>query len=271
MAINDIQRRDRELFVRELLRPGPIATFLGLPTLAYLISSGFSFAPEPVAVSGVLCLGGIAIALNDAHKRSVMRRFRFRHLRDRWEQALDRCKRLKEAQAKMRKSGVADVSALTDTIERVGQGLYLALRRADLILGEIVDSEGQGLPAAMPAPPPNAAAPSSDSFVNELYRLADRNLAEYRQNYKAVITGVQRTEAQAAVYVTTLDNLRLKMLGYRLTGRQPELERNDFLAELGSAKVQLETIDKALEELNLDPFGVVQQGIPEQHLEQGNS
>jgi len=69
-----------------------------------------------------------------------------------------------------------------------------------------------------------------------------------------VMAGVERTEAQAAVFTTTLDTLRMKMLSYRLVGKETESPTQDFLAALTEARMQLESIDKALDELELTPF-----------------
>ncbi|MEJ5171286.1 MAG: hypothetical protein WHU10_09880, partial [Fimbriimonadales bacterium] len=98
-------------------------------------------------------------------------------------------------------------------------------------------------------PPAWTAAPT-DPQAKELYRIADRNIAEYRKLYDAVMAGVSRTEAQAAVFMTTLDTLRVKMLGYRLVDKSPEVPSQDFLEALGEARLQLDAIDKALEELD---------------------
>ena len=95
---------------------------------------------------------------------------------------------------------------------------------------------------------------SPDKQAQELYRIADKNIAEYRQHYIGVMAGVERTEAQAAVFTTTLDTLRMKMLSYRLVGKETESPTQDFLAALTEARMQLESIDKALDELELSPF-----------------
>lgn len=102
--------------------------------------------------------------------------------------------------------------------------------------------------------PPPWVAPSHDPQAKELYRIADKNIAEYRQQFGAVMAGVQRTEAQCAVFMTTVDTLRMKMIGYRLVGRSPELSSQDFLEAMNEAKLQLRAIDEALEELELQPF-----------------
>jgi hypothetical protein len=43
----------------------------------------------------------------------------------------------------------------------------------------------------------------------------------------------------------------MKMLGYRLVGKTPEIPSQDFLEALSEAKLQLDAIDKALDELDL--------------------
>jgi hypothetical protein len=52
----------------------------------------------------------------------------------------------------------------------------------------------------------------------------------------------------------TLDTLRMKMLGYRLIGKSPEMPSQDFLEALHEAKLQLQAIDNALEELDLGHY-----------------
>jgi hypothetical protein len=102
--------------------------------------------------------------------------------------------------------------------------------------------------------PPAPGIVTHDRQAQELYRIADKNIAEYRQRFQAVMAGVERTEAQAAVMTTTLDTLRIKMLGYRLVGRDPDAPTQEFLAALAEARMQLDSIDTALSELELTPF-----------------
>ncbi len=79
------------------------------------------------------------------------------------------------------------------TIEAVGQSVYRALRKADIVAFEISASES-GLPAV---PKPQRPI-SSDPQSQELFQVADRNIAEYQLGMEAVMGGVQRSEAQAA-------------------------------------------------------------------------
>jgi hypothetical protein len=92
------------------------------------------------------------------------------------------------------------------------------------------------------------------------------------------MAGVQRTEAQSAVFMTTLDTLRMKMIGYRLVGRSPELSSHDFLEALAEARAQLQSIDTALEELDLGHYPKTVASVPpppipddvRHRIEQGN-
>jgi hypothetical protein len=127
--------------------------------------------------------------------------------------------------------------------------IYRALRRADLALREIQQSEAMVSPSLM----------GNDRLVNdaqaqELYKVADRNIAEYTQHYKLAVAGVERAEAQCIVFSTTLDTLRIRLLNYSLAGRSPEAETKEFLNLVAEAKMQFSAIDKALEEIELMPF-----------------
>ena len=161
----------------------------------------------------------------------------------------DRLNRLDEVLKKLRKEQVADLREMPTTVHAVGKSLYVALRRADVIAHEIQASE-----TGVINQPPTWISASTDPQSQELYRLADRNIAEYRANYAGVMAGVQRTEAQSAVFMTTLDSLRMKIHGYRLVGRSPEMASQEFLEALAEARMQLQSIDTALEELDLSHY-----------------
>jgi hypothetical protein len=163
-----------------------------------------------------------------------------------WEGCRDRLARFDEVFRKMRREQVADLSIMPQTIRSVAQALYRALRRADMISEEIQRTERD-----IYSQPPSWSGGASDAQATELYRIADRNIAEYKQQYAGVMGGVQRAEAQSAVFMTTLDNLRMKMLGYRLVGKVPEIPSQEFLEAMSEAKLQLDAIDKALDELDL--------------------
>lgn len=237
----DIRKRDRAVFIRELFRPGRV--MLVMLTGILLMMNQSSIWPY---AAFILALG---VVIFRAHQASIPRRFRDRRFLSHWNACEERLRRFDSALKELRRRGIADLQDLPTNVHQIYESLYVALRRADQVSHEITASEGwlTNHPGASPAP-------SNDRQAQELYRMADRNVAEYRQQIQAVVGGVQRTEAQAIVFVTTLDTLRVKMLGYRLTGRSPEMASDDFMQSIVEAKMQLDAIDKALDELELTPF-----------------
>jgi len=189
-----------------------------------------------------------------------------------WDQCQERLAAFEKSLREVRKAKIAKYEELPKTVEGVAKSLYVALRRADIVMREVGKSEG--------VTPPPLAIPVSDRQAQELYRIADKNLAEYRTNFSNVVGSVQRAEAQGAVFITTLDNLRIKLLSHRLSPKQAEDEIHDFLYAMTEAKLQLDAIDHALEELELGPVPTKitiladQPASPppveEQHLKGGN-
>jgi len=260
--MDDIKRQDRRLFVRELARPWRVLlTFLILiPSVGSGTAIGFLF--------GLLVLLGSA---GTAWLASTHNRWLSPRMQSLWAGCEDRLARFEEVLGKMRKEQIADLREMPQTIREVHRSLYCALRRADMIAHEVQQSERD-----LYAHPPPVKPNSADAQSQELYRLADKNIAEYRSQFAGVMSGVQRTEAQSAVFMTTLDTLRMKMIGYRLVGRSPELQSHDFLQALAEARTQLQAIDTALEELDLGHYpqsiAVVPPPIPEEairRIEQG--
>ena len=184
-----------------------------------------------------------------AYSTSLKKRFVNRKFQLLWDTCKDRLERFHDAMAESSKSGVPELQDLPKSVDRIGETLYVALRRADIVMDEVATSEGW-----LMATRSGGGPLSPDQKAQELYRLADKNIAEYRQNYKGVMAGVERTEAQAAVFTTTLDTLRMRMLGHRLVSAGPEVEHTEFLQAMTEAKMQLDSIDKALDELELTPF-----------------
>jgi len=255
--MNDVQRQDRKLFIQELFRAGRLfSVALGL-FLVFGVSRLWDQAGRELAI---LLVGGGAIAaawLIGARNVSVTKRFYNKRYKALWDGCKDRLSRFDEVLGKMRREQVADLQEMPKTIRRVGESLYYALRRADMIAFEVSKTESE-----VYAAPPTWQAPSHDAQAKELYRIADKNIAEYRHQFAGVMAGVHRAEAQSAVFMTTLDSLRMKMIGYRLVGRGPELSSMDFLEAMGEAKLQLSAIDQALEELDFSQFPKMIAAVP---------
>ncbi len=247
--MDDVARQDRKLFLQECCRFGRV--FLsGLALLFFLVAVQAPFV-DTFGFGGLLAaVGAIFVAHGlSAYSASIKRRFVNKRYEALWNGIAERLRLFDEVQARMRKDTAADLQELPRNIRRVSAALYSALRRSDLISHEVASTE-KGLYIH----PPNWQPPSHDAQAKELYRIADKNIAEYRTQFAGVMAGVQRTEAQAAVFTTTVDTLRMKMIGYRLVGRTPELSSQDFLEAMQEAKMQLAAIDQALDELELTPF-----------------
>ena len=273
--MDEIRRRDVRVFLGEAASFQRVAlAVLGGAFLFGILmwkSGGNGLLAGLVTVPFVL-----AAHLVFAWQASENRRFYNQHMKALWTGCLDRLARFKEVQKKAKDTGVADLREMPKTIENVAHSVYRALRKADIVAHEIASSEAGLVPVV-----PTTQRISTDAQSQELFQVADRNIAEYKQGLEAVMAGVQRSEAQAAVFMTTLDTLRMKMLGHRLVGRSPELPSHEFLAAIAEAKLQLESIDKALDELDLSIYptsiAVVRPGPPpipvdveiekQQHLE----
>ena len=164
---------------------------------------------------------------------------------------------------KLKRADIAQFQELPDTVRELAMTIYNALRRADILFEEVLQSEG--VDRIRPGVP---MFKTTDPQAQELYRIAERNLGEYRGHYNELMAGIQRTEAQATVFMTTLDNLRVKMLGYRLIGKNPSLSSEEFLSVLAEARAQLSAIDRALDELDLSHYPKTIAVIPSRTLEQ---
>ncbi len=258
--MEDIRRQDMRLFLKELRTPGRIVIYLLAIAFIYAGVSG----DMPPTFYTVL-VSGLLIATATAWSGAVKKRFHNKRMESLWNGCQDRLSRFEEVLRRMRKDQIAELREMPRTIRGVAKSLYAALRRADIIAEEVAATE-----SGMLAQPPVWQAAARDPQSKELYRIADKNIAEYRSHFAGVMAGVQRTEAQSAVFMTTLDTLRMKMIGYRLVGRSPELSSGEFLDALAEARAQLQAIDTALEELDLGHYpktiSVVPPPPPEEHL-----
>lgn len=245
--MDDIKQRDKKVFLKEAFSLSRIMVF-GAVGVCIAISAAAAtdstLAVLPISLS-LFALWGVS-----AYNASIEKRFHEQRFKRLWEACVDRRKRLEEALLALRKKKIGDLQELPGTVERLSNQLYIALRRADIVHHEIVSSEYR-------TAPPVGGSPKkfiNDMQAQELYKVADRNIAEYSHHFKNVMSGVERAEAQAVVFATTLDTLRIRMLNYRLSGNAPEAEAMEFLNMITEAKMEFEAIDKALEEIALTPF-----------------
>ncbi|AIE85740.1 hypothetical protein [Fimbriimonas ginsengisoli] len=243
--MDDIRRRDLQLFFRELVDPMRLIFTIASMVAVWMISHSSRGPVFAFASLFVILLSLGIVSWNAAQTK----RFHDRRMAALWQGCHDRLMRLEEVLKKMRRDQIADLREMPQTMRSVAQTLYRALRRADMVSHEVMSTE-----RGMLNQPPAWSAGSNDPQSRELYRLADKNIAEYRTHFAGVMAGVQRTEAQSAVFMTTLDTLRMKIIGYRLVGRSPEMASQEFLEALAEARMQLQSIDTALEELDLGHY-----------------
>lgn len=243
--MDDLRRHDARRLAREAVSPGRLALSLAVALAVYMI---FVQGQGKIGFAcGAWALIAVAHYVSAAQgaERTKWSSPRMKAL---WAGCQDRMARFEEALRRMRKDQIGDLNEMPDTIRRVSHSIYVALRRADIVQTEVQATE-KGLGG-----PPSWDAAARDPQSAELFRLADRNIAEYRGHFAAVMAGVERAEAQSAVFMTTLDALRMKLIGYRLVGRSPETPTGDFLTALAEARAQLQAIDTALDELDLGHY-----------------
>jgi hypothetical protein len=261
--MDDVGRQDLRLFTKELISPWR-AVLLGL-ALVFLWT--FPLFPDALYQRLFITMTLLIYWAATAYNASIARRFNSKRYLAMWNGCHDRLKRFEEVLKRLRRDQIANLSEMPSTVRQVGKNLYRALRRADIIAAEVEKTERD-----LYAAPPIWTSPSEDPQSKELYRIADKNIAEYRQQFAGVMAGVHRTEAQSAVYMTTLDTLRMKMLGYRLIGKNPEMSSDDFLVALAEARAQLQSIDTALEELDLSHYpktiSVIPPPMPQQAVDE---
>jgi hypothetical protein len=238
----EVKRADTRIFWREALRPRRIV----LQLLFWVVAiAGATVSYVSIALIAI-SLGCHWFFAESAAKKKRFINARFAAL---WNGCRERFESFEDGIRKLHKAEVAQFEELPKTVEKLAMTIYYALRRADILLEEVSESEGKDrMQAGVPQFHP------TDPQAVELYRIAEKNLGEYRSNYNELMAGIQRTEAQATVFITTIDNLRVKMLGYRLIGKNPSMNSEEFLSALAEARTQLSAIDTALEELDLSHY-----------------
>ncbi len=270
--MDDVARQDLRLFLKELFAPWRVL-LLGV-SLAFVWS--LPLWPDKVPQKLFISLTFLIYWLATSFHSSTNKRFISKKYQTMWNGCQDRLVRFEEVLKRLRRDQIANLSEMPSTIRSTGKAIYRALRKADMMSHEVEKTERDPYLA-----PPIFQSLTDDPQSKELYRLADKNIAEYRQHFAGVMARVHRTEAQSAYYMTTLDSLRMRMLGYRLAGRSPELSSDEFMSALAEARAQLQSIDTALEELDLGHYpktiSVVPPPMPqdvvddlERRLQQGN-
>jgi hypothetical protein len=240
----EIVKQDQQRFWRGLA-PGGIVAVIGISTLFWIAAQlGYFGGPLFIVFMGFILLFFSMYILSKAKRLRAMP-FRNPRYAAMWKDIEERYSRFKKVMKQNRQRIHLQMSEMPATIDRVRQSVYFALRRSENVLAELAKSEGD-LPTAFVS----WEHRTKDPQATELFKAADINLAEYRESLQQVFSGVHRAEAQAAVFVTTLDSLRIKLLGYQLVGKRTEADSMELLEALQEAKIQLQAIDTALDELD---------------------
>jgi hypothetical protein len=260
MPHEDIRRQDARIFTRGLVSFRSVicagmGAFFANGWLLSTQAAGITTWTQLPLLLSVLSFVGIPYF---AYRHWQNKKFMHRRFAQLWENVVDRRIRLEEALTALRRTNRTEFSDLPRNARRVSEDIYAALRRADLVMKEIMTSEHRaGSPGA-----PNLNRQVTDPQSQTLYQVAERNLVEYRLQYRSVLGGVERAEAQAVAFITTMDTLRIRALRHRLGSRLDETELEEFLGAIKEAKLQFDAIDQALDELergvNLATFGTAE-------------
>ena len=253
--MDDLRAHDQRRLVREALSPPRLIVSVGVALAIWVVFVNSIQNGTAALVAWAILLAVHIVVASQAAERKKWSHPRMASL---WAGCEDRMARFEEVLKRMRRDQLADLREMPRTIRETSNALYLALRRADIVATEVEATE-----RGMLGRPPTWESTSQDPQSRELYRLADRNIAEYRGHFAAVMAGVQRAEAQSAVFMTTLDSLRMRLIGLRLAGRSPEIASGDFLTALAEARAQLQAIDTALDELDLGHYPKTISVVPE--------
>lgn len=259
MLSEEIRKADQRIFVREVFRANRIV----LHFLFLIFCWGITNLTGNYFLLIIALIASVAVHIGLSNTAAVRKRFINSRFKGLWSGCKERFESFEEGIKKLKRADIAQFQELPGTVRDLAMTIYNALRRADILFEEVLQSEGvdrirPGVPMFKP----------TDPQAQELYRIAERNLGEYRGHYNELMAGIQRTEAQATVFMTTLDNLRVKMLGYRLIGKNPSLSSEEFLSVLAEARAQLSAIDRALDELDLSHYPKTVSVVPPQTKEQ---
>ena len=222
---------------------------VSVAVVALILTFAFHFPTRfSILIALVSGLGAIIYPRIQERKKAFFMNDRFNQL---WASSEERYTSLQRVFKASRAKEREELESLPAYVDSIRKSLFEALTRADAVTIQIDKLHEESSHFTNP----NVQfGPGSDPTARAIVTQADRNRAEYRQNMKVVQGGVQRTEAQVLLFMTTVDNLRVRMVGYSLRGQQTEASSYEFSQLLSDMHTQLKSIDSALEELNLPLF-----------------
>jgi len=252
MKLTRYQTSEVKRFFRNLNDPTSFWLMTGGFVMAWTLSSASQFVT--IFPSLFFGLTPLLYWLGRAYVQTKKNPFESAQILYVWNEAKDRISRLEAAIREQKKVLGVDMSDLLVTVRRVHQSLFNALRNADDLADELTKSERSIGPIANA--PPAAPIAGSGPETNRLLQIAEKQRAEYLKTHNSLHDSVSRTIAEARVFVTTLDNVRIRLLGYRMINMSDDFGREEFLHSLTEVKTSLDSMDKSLGEINLDPYGL---------------
>jgi hypothetical protein len=243
----DPQKRARDVFIAECFSPALIGQGVIIMVIMFIIGPAARMAPiEAALLGGILVAGYVGIK---AYFQSIPKRWYHPRFRTLSENCADRFKRFEVALSQLHSSSKAEFSDLPETVKKVATNLQNSIKHADAVLNELGKNEADIRNQAT-----TWQANTRDKDATQMYQAADQNIAQYRQLYDGIMAQVSRTEAQAAVFITTLDSLRIRMMSYQLASGPRGMATQEFMSLMRESQAQLETIDRTLEDIELSPL-----------------
>lgn len=251
--MHEIQKNDIKSALVAILNP---ARLLGVGLASYVGWLFWGFGGFFFYVAIVLWAVALAIFSVETIKDFKRRRFKNKRHSELWKAIQNRKHRFRQAIKRAPQHLGGSLTELPKSIDATQKHLYNLLRKADIVLYEITKSEGEAGLLTLPF-----GVLTSDPQTTELYTLADKNVADYKRHYEALIARVTRTEAQCALFISVLDDLRVQLLGHRLATPEAIPTQSEFINKMKEMQWQLDAIDKALDELDL-PVAITTQNSP---------
>jgi len=265
--MDEVKRHDLKALLRALVEPIPLASALATGYLAFL---GLTrLAPLSIFwwMSALLAIGAATGFILSTYQGWKKRRFLNAEYDRLWEMIEDRHRRFHRAIRRAPQAIAGGFREIARTVDDTKRRLYASIRKADLVKKEILDSEGVPRLSSLPIPP----AATADKETNDLYQVAAKNFEEYQAVFEAITAKVSRTEAQCAVFISALDSLRVQLLGHRLERKDTALPKEEMDEAVHGIRTQLESINEALDELELRPGFLTGQRAALEELEQESS
>lgn len=247
--MTELRKKDRELWIREsFLGRGAIFTLGSVAVAAFLYwvsQQGVALVGMPWQALAVILTFGIGGGMYVGFQAMKDQAFRISTLRKLWEDSEDALHRLDQSLKDIKKEQLQELAELSQSMKDVSEQLFWSLRRADHVMCTVARTEA-GRPER---PARDRALRHLDRETQEMFQIADRNLNDYRRMRGQLDAMVRRVEAQAEVFITTVETLRMHIHRIRLSTLDQSRARPQFVDAIVAAQRELKLIDRTLREL----------------------